>query len=116
MRHYCHAHGCNVVVPPSMMMCKSHWYALPKATRDAIWREYRRGQEVDKSPSIRYLAVQRLAVAQVAFRPHDEEAAKICAQYMRHALYYRELAVQNGQGDPLEGLALSRATSAGGEG
>lgn len=90
-----------------MMMCKPHWYALPKATRDAVWREYRRGQEVDKAPSIRYLTVQQLAVAEVAFKPYDEVAAKICAKYMQHALYYREMAIKNGQGGPLEGLMPS---------
>lgn len=59
MKHECHAHGCAVAVPPSMVMCRPHWWSVRKALRDAIWREYRRGQERDKRPSARYMAVQR---------------------------------------------------------
>lgn len=51
--HHCHAHGCTRAVPPKLFMCKSHWYALPKPVRDAVWREYRPGQERDKRPSDR---------------------------------------------------------------
>jgi hypothetical protein len=61
MTHHCHAHGCNRSVPPRMFACREHWFALSKEMQDAIWREYRSGQEVDKRPSLRYLAVQQLA-------------------------------------------------------
>ena len=104
MSHLCHAHGCNRPVPPAMFACKPHWYALPKPIRDAIWREYRNGQEDDKKPSLRYLAVQRWAVAHLAFKPFDEEAARVCARYMAEALHWQKQAVEAGQGDPLEGL------------
>ena len=77
MTHACHAHGCTTPVPPAMFMCRRHWHSLRKPLRDAIWREYRSGQEPTKDPSPRYLAVQRLAIAEVAFKPHDEEAARV---------------------------------------
>jgi len=104
MAHTCHAHECNRRVPPAMFMCKAHWFSLPKRTRDAIWREYRPGQEDDKRPSLRYLAVQRFAVGEAAFKPHDEAAALVTAQYMLEAQAYRQKAIDAGLGDPLEGL------------
>ncbi len=87
-----------------MFACRSHWFALPKKIRDAVWREYRPGQEDDKTPSFRYMAVQRLAVAHTAFRPYDEGAAYTTAQYTSEALAWRAKAIESGQGDPLAGL------------
>ncbi len=104
MNHECHAHDCKVQVPPSMLFCSPHWYSLKKPVRDAIWREYRVGQERDKKPSLRYLAVQRYAVAMAAFKPHDEQAARTSAWYLADAQKYRQLAIDAGLGDPLAGL------------
>ena len=42
--HHCHARGCKVHVPPEMLMCKRHWYMVPKAIRDRVWATYRPGQ------------------------------------------------------------------------
>jgi hypothetical protein len=104
MSHTCHAHGCEARVPPAMFACKKHWFALRRATRLAVWREYRPGQEDDKHPSLRYLAVQRFAVGESAFKPHDEAAVRTCAQYMLEAQAFRQKAIDAGLGDPLEGL------------
>lgn len=104
MRHTCHAHGCKTPVPPRMFMCRAHWFSLRKPTRDAIWREYRPGQEDDKRPSLRYLAVQRFAVGEAAFVPNDEGAALATAVYMLDAERFRKKAIEAGLGDPLEGL------------
>ena len=104
MNHECHAHGCTKQVPPALFMCKQHWFALRKPLRDAIWREYRPGQEVDKQPSARYVAVQRRAVAELAFKPNDEEAAMISASYLQESEKWRAKAILDGDGDPIEGL------------
>lgn len=85
-------------------MCKPHWAALPKPIRDAVWREYRLGQERDKRPSSRYLAVQRLAVAHTAFLLEDEEAALVAATYLILAEGFASRAIEEGAGDPLEDL------------
>lgn len=45
MSHTCHARGCEVEVPRKLFMCKKHWFKLPKAMQDAVWREYKPGQE-----------------------------------------------------------------------
>lgn len=102
--HYCHAHGCSRSIPPRLLMCAPHWYALPEKIRKAIWREFRPGQENDKRPSDRYMAVQRIAVAHSAFRPHDAEASTVAARYVAEAIQWQERSVRNGHGDPLEGL------------
>jgi hypothetical protein len=102
--HTCHAHECRIEVSPSLFMCRRHWFSLKKPVRDAVWREYRKGQENDKKPSLRYLAVQRLAVGMTAFRPYDEKAAYVCAEYLLQADRYRKEAIAAGLGDPLDGL------------
>ncbi len=55
--HHCHWPGCDQQVPPAMWGCKAHWFSLPKALRDRIWRAYQPGQEVDLTPSEEYLQV-----------------------------------------------------------
>jgi transcriptional regulator with XRE-family HTH domain len=56
-KHHCHWPGCEAQVPPAMWGCKAHWFRLPKALRDRIWRTYAPGQEVDLTPSAEYLEV-----------------------------------------------------------
>jgi hypothetical protein len=87
-----------------MFMCKRHWYALRKPMRDAVWREYVPGQERSKTPTLRYLCVQQHAIGEVAFRPHDEQAAAVSAPYLLTALATRLQCLAEGLGDPLEGI------------
>lgn len=105
--HTCHAHGCNRVVPPRMFACRAHWAAVRPVLQRAIWREYKNGQEVRKDPSLRYLAVQQRAVGELAFRPFDEEAARIAAEYLLKSEDFRKRAIEAGQGDPLVGLTVN---------
>lgn len=99
--HNCHAHGCEREVPPSKFACPAHWHALPGKVRAAILREYRRGQERRKDPSKRYMAVQQYAVATLAFCPNNEGAARRSAPYAMASEWWRRLAIDDGQGDPL---------------
>jgi hypothetical protein len=112
MLHTCHAHGCTVRISPRLFACRGHWFALRPELQRAIWREYRFGQEVDKKPSLRYLCVQQRAVAELAFKPHDEAAALACAPYALKSNEYRLKAIDDGLGDPLEGLAEPPVRSA----
>lgn len=68
MSHLCHARGCAAPVPPTMFMCRRHWFMVPAVLRTAVWRHYRPGQEVTKDPSRKYLEVTRQAVEAVAAR------------------------------------------------
>jgi hypothetical protein len=65
MKHLCHAIGCHEVVPPRMLMCGRHWRMVPFTLQQAVWKNYRRGQEVDKNPSAAYLEVAREAISAV---------------------------------------------------
>lgn len=42
-------------VPPKLLMCRPHWFRLPKRLRDDIWMTYEIGQEVSMTPSDEYL-------------------------------------------------------------
>lgn len=53
--HTCHNPQCRGPLPAHLVAHKKAWYALPKLLRDAIWANYRRGQEVDKRPTAAYL-------------------------------------------------------------
>ncbi len=64
--HTCHAKGCEVPVPPRMLMCYWHWRRVPRALQRQVWATYRPGQEVDKRPSEEYLAAMRDAIEAVA--------------------------------------------------
>ena len=66
--HYCHAEGCEVEVPPRMHMCLNHWRMVPKAVQELIWKHYRAGQEIDKRPTIEYIAVAFVSVSCVALK------------------------------------------------
>ncbi len=57
--HTCHWPGCARNVPPAMWGCKTHWYKLPVALRNKVWRTYQPGQEISKRPSAEYVEVAR---------------------------------------------------------
>lgn len=64
--HHCHADGCTVRVSPALFMCRPHWRKVPARMQKRIWREYRKGQEIDKKPSANYIAAAKEAIAHVA--------------------------------------------------
>lgn len=104
MSHACHAHGCSRQVPPRMFMCRDHWRRLPRKFKNAIWREYRPGQERSKTPTARYMAVQQMAIGTIAFRPNDEAEAQISGDYVLRAMMFARMAMDDGDGNPLDGL------------
>lgn len=55
--HRCH--NCCQPLPAKYVMHPKAWFKVPKRLRDAIWLHYRRGQEIDKSPSPEYIAALR---------------------------------------------------------
>lgn len=52
-------------------MCRHHWTLVPADLRRLIWRHYRRGQEIDKNPSMEYLEVAKKAQAAVQKREFE---------------------------------------------
>lgn len=58
-KHHCHWPGCEKAVPPAVWGCKAHWYRLPLELRNLIWRTFRPGQEISKTPSKAYVEAAR---------------------------------------------------------
>jgi len=58
-------------VRPDLFMCYKHWSMVPADLRRLIWRHYRKGQEVDKSPSTEYLEVAQRAQQAVQKREFE---------------------------------------------
>ncbi len=48
-------------IPPSLFMCKPHWFRLPRNLRARIWAAYVPGQEIRKDPTPRYVAAATAA-------------------------------------------------------
>lgn len=69
--HPCHAIGCNVAVPPKMLMCLPHWRMVPRALQKRVWDTYVPGQERRKDPTADYLAAATAAIRAV----HQAEIA-----------------------------------------
>lgn len=40
--HNCAAKGCSEEIPDHLLMCRSHWFSVPKPIRDEIWEAYRK--------------------------------------------------------------------------
>ena len=72
-KHLCHATRCKVIVPPKMLMCRKHWYMVPKNLRDEVWSRYVPGQEIRKDPSSEYLDVMRRVIEAVAAKEGIED-------------------------------------------
>lgn len=67
-KHTCHWPGCPKEVPPAMWGCRAHWFTLPQALRNEVWRTYVPGQEITKTPSAAYLEVARKVQAWIKER------------------------------------------------
>lgn len=66
MSHHCHARSCVKKVPPEMLMCRVHWFRVPKHIRDAVYANYRAGQCDDKRPSRAWHLAADAAIGWVA--------------------------------------------------
>jgi hypothetical protein len=66
VKHACHARGCDIAVPPKMLMCLRHWRMVPRLVQARVWAAYRPGQEVRKDPSGEYMLAYNAAVDAVA--------------------------------------------------
>lgn len=94
MKHNCHAEKCQKRCAPRKLFCLAHWTATPRTIQDAVWRYYREGQEISKTPTRTYCAVQRLACAYHARTEAPEQFAHIVGSARRFLL-----AAQN-RGEP----------------
>jgi hypothetical protein len=42
----CPVPGCDHLIDPSRLMCRRHWYVVPKQLRDQVWATWRSGEGV----------------------------------------------------------------------
>lgn len=57
----CPVPGCLRLRRPGHVMCRHHWYMVPKSVRDQVWREYRAA-----TGSAEHLQAIRIAIGAVA--------------------------------------------------
>jgi hypothetical protein len=60
MPHLCPAPGCGEIVPRTMLACRKHWFSLPKAMRNDIWRAWRRDPYGDEHQALIAEAIEWL--------------------------------------------------------
>lgn len=95
MPHLCHALGCQVAVPPKLLMCRRHWFMVPRELQRGVWAEYRPGQEVDKNPTSEYLLAAHRAVLAVAVKE-----GKLTVELARRLLEKLEKRLASLEGEP----------------
>lgn len=66
MMHTCHARGCEIGVPPRMLMCPHHWARVPMPLKRLVYEHYQPGQERTKRPSPEWLRAARMSINAVA--------------------------------------------------
>jgi hypothetical protein len=57
--HDCPAPGCPAKLPPTILACRAHWYALPNSLRKEVWRHYETGQRAGTLSAGYKAALQR---------------------------------------------------------
>ena len=63
--HSCPISGCGEQIDPSRLMCRGHWYLVPKQIRDRVWATWRSGQGAS-SPEHREAVCLAITACQVA--------------------------------------------------
>jgi hypothetical protein len=92
LTHTCHTMGCTEIVPPKMLMCRNHWFELPKSDRDLVWQLYSPGQEITKTPSVAYVqAVNRIILEQAQRLGLIQDLREICRGCMETMPIKREI-------------------------
>lgn len=64
--HLCQARGCSERIPPKLLFCSPHWYALPAVLRTTIYKTYHPGQEEGRAPSQEWIDAARQAINYLA--------------------------------------------------
>jgi hypothetical protein len=60
----CPVAGCDAAIDPTRLMCRRHWYAVPRWLRDRVWRTWHSGAGA-LSPEHRDAVLQALAAVTV---------------------------------------------------
>lgn len=106
--HGCAYPGCAKEVPVKKIACLMHWFALPPAVSDLLYREYQtaRLETPDFERRHRHQAVRELAIAWWVFDAKLEDGLERHRDHMDNAKHARIRSIAAGQGDPFVQLAL----------
>lgn len=69
--HQCPADGCEEQVPAHMLMCRTHWYMVPRHLRSAVWNAWDGGMGAGTDE---HWAACDAAINAVNRRLHQERA------------------------------------------
>jgi hypothetical protein len=64
----CAVSGCGDQIDPTRLMCRRHWYQVPKRLRDKVWRTWRSGREAN-SCAHQQAVLQAITTARLAQLP-----------------------------------------------
>jgi len=70
----CPIPGCDEEIDPSRLMCRHHWYAVPRPLRNQVWATWRSGQGAlsrEHADAVR----TAMAACQERPRPADRSSA-----------------------------------------
>lgn len=66
LKRPCHVLICNEQVPLKFLMCRQHWFMIPRQLRDRIWAAYQPGQERGEvAPSLEWHLASDMAIKHV---------------------------------------------------
>lgn len=98
--HPCEVGVCDREVPRGMLMCRPHWYMVPKETRAEVWKWWRRisqprsgrmGLEETQNVFFAYRTARDKAIAavekQLEYNEIDRRSAEIEAEETEHLRY-----------------------------
>jgi hypothetical protein len=66
----CPVAGCGDEIDPSRLMCRHHWYEVPRPLRNQVWATWRSGQG---ALSREHTDAVRTAIAACQVRPHPAD-------------------------------------------
>lgn len=116
--HACAFPGCAQRVAVTRLACIEHWFLLPDALRDVLYREYRAavlgGRSLDGSPGLRpphrLQALAALAQAHWAFEgarlAGRDDGVEASRGALERAKFQRRLGMSQGERDPFEEFEL----------
>jgi hypothetical protein len=67
----CPNSGCGEQIDPSRLMCRGHWYLVPKQLRDRVWTTWRSGQGA-LGPEHREAVRLAITACQAAEKPYQK--------------------------------------------
>jgi hypothetical protein len=71
----CPIPGCHDQIDPTRLMCRSHWYLVPKQIRDRVWATWQSGQRAF-SPEHKEAVRKAIAACQAAVASMSQTAAE----------------------------------------